>query len=244
MNALSAVVAAYGLLEDSAAVVIGAMLIATLLGPIAGIALALVDGDSTLLRRALLAEIGGVALVLGIALVPGRIHQDIPLGRQILFRTSPNIMDLMIALAGGAAGAYATISPRVSAGLVGVAVATALVPPLAACSLCLARGEIVLGLGAFLLFFTNLVAVQFGFSAVFALHGFHRVTRRPPDLATLLRRNAVSAVLLVALAGGLSYSLSRSVARQQFQKKVRLSLRAIPGKLQRRFPRRYADDDR
>jgi uncharacterized hydrophobic protein (TIGR00271 family) len=122
MNALATVVACYGLLQDSTAVVIGAMIIAMLLGPISGIALGLVSGDNALLRRALLSEVGGVLVVLGIAFCIGKIHRDLPLTNEILARTSPNILDLMIALAGGAAGAYETISPRLSVGLVGVAI--------------------------------------------------------------------------------------------------------------------------
>ena len=157
MNVLATVVACFGLLENSAAVVIGAMLIAMLLGPISGIALALVAGDMALLRRALLAEVCGVLLVLATSFALGRFYRDLPLGGQILSRTSPNVLDLFIALAGGAAGAYATITPKLRAGLVGVAVATALVPPLSVCGLCLARGETGLAWGGFLLFFANFV---------------------------------------------------------------------------------------
>lgn len=135
MNVLSTVVASYGLLADSTAVVIGAMLIAMLLGPIIGIALGLVDGDNRLLGKALLAEFAGVLLVLATAFTIGTIHRDIPAGREILARTSPHLLDLMIALAGGAAGAYASVTPGLSSGLAGVAISTALAPPLAACAI-------------------------------------------------------------------------------------------------------------
>jgi uncharacterized hydrophobic protein (TIGR00271 family) len=108
MNALATVIACCGLLEDSPAVVIGAMVIATLLGPISGIALALVDGDYRLLRKALLAEASGAVLVIGVALLIGALHRDGPLTREILSRTRPSLLDLIIALAGGAAGASAS----------------------------------------------------------------------------------------------------------------------------------------
>ena len=111
MNALAAIVACYGLLENSVAVIIGAMIIALLMGPITGMALALVDGDQLLLRQALLAEAAGAALVLLLSFTIGKIHAEMTLGSEILGRTSPNVLDLIIALAGGAAGAYATISP-------------------------------------------------------------------------------------------------------------------------------------
>lgn len=233
MNSLATVVACYGLLQNSTAVVIGAMIIAMLLGPISGIALALVSGDNGLLRKALLAEVGGMLLVLGIAFCIGKIHQEMPLTNEILARTSPNILDLMIALAGGAAGAYATVSPRVSVGLVGVAIATALVPPLATCSLCLARGENQLAWGGFLLFFANFIAIQFASSVVMYLHGYHKTGRKAITGHLLAKRNAVSFVLLVALAFFLGVNFSQSVSRQLYKIQVRnaleQSLKAYPG---------------
>src|SRR4051812_8786123 len=89
MNALATVVACHGLLQESPAVVIGAMVIATLLGPIFGLALALVDGDNALLRKSILTAAGGFGLSLCIALLIGVIHQDAPLTREILARTRP-----------------------------------------------------------------------------------------------------------------------------------------------------------
>lgn len=233
MNALATVVASYGLLSNSAAVVIGAMIIAMLLGPITGIALALVDGDNSLLRKSMIAEAVGVALVLGVALAIGYIHRDIPLTSEVLARTKPNILDLMIALAGGAAGAYATVSPRLSVGLVGVAIATALVPPLATCSICLARGDLKLAFGGFLLFFANLVAIQFASSVVMWLHGFHLLTARTADRRTYIGRISASVVLLVTLGVVLGLNFTHSVQREHVEAETRSSLesslKAYPG---------------
>ncbi len=233
MNTLATIVACYGLLQDSTAVVIGAMIIAMLLGPITGIALALVDGNSTLLRKALLAEIGGATLVLSVAFLLGTVHREMPLTKEILARTSPNILDLMIALAGGAAGAYATVSPRISVGLVGVAIATALVPPLSTCAICVARGEVRLAFGGFLLFFANFVAIQFASSVVMWLSGYHRVTNHPGDGHVVYGRNAVSFVVLLILAVYLGFSFSKSIERQRHQAQVRENLeaafKAFPG---------------
>jgi uncharacterized hydrophobic protein (TIGR00271 family) len=224
MNALATVVACYGLFQNSAAVVIGAMIIAMLLGPISGIALALVSGDNALLRKALLAECGGVSVVLCVAFAIGKIHENLPLTDEILSRTSPNILDLMIALAGGAAGAYATVSPRLSVGLVGVAIATALVPPLSTCSICLARGEFHLAFGGFLLFFANLVAIQFASSVVMYLHGYSKVSQQAIGRRRLVKRNAVTVGLLVLLAGILGVDFSQSVAKQTFEANTRHAL--------------------
>ncbi|MGZ8239038.1 MAG: DUF389 domain-containing protein [Methylobacter sp.] len=130
MNALWAIIASYSLLADSAAGVIGAMLVAMLLSPIAGVSLSLVDGDNALLRQSLLSLCGGVGIVVVCAWIIGQLHPDIPAGKELLGRTHPNYLDLMIALAGGAVGAYAVITPRIVNAVVGVAIATALVPPL------------------------------------------------------------------------------------------------------------------
>lgn len=233
MNGLATIVASYGLLSDSSAVVIGAMIIAMLLGPIMGLALALTDGDNILLRRSIVAEAAGVAVVLVLALIIGYIHRDIPLTAEILARTKPNILDLMIALAGGAAGAYATVSTKLSVGLVGVAIATALVPPLAACSICLARGDLNLAFGGFLLFFANLVAIQFASSVVMWLHGYHALTRRIADRRTYFGRISASVALLVVLAVVLGLNFTRSVEREHIEAETRSrlekALQAFPG---------------
>lgn len=227
MNALAAIVACYGLLSDSAAVVIGAMIIALLLGPIAGVALALVDGNGTLLRSALFTEAAGVVLVLAISVLIGSIHSDIPITNELLARAHPNIMDLIIALAGGAAGAYATISPRVSAGLVGVAVATALLPPLASCGILLAQGHISLSAGAFLLFLVNFVAIQVSSSIVLWLHGFNGLIylRKDSEKKKLaLLQNGLSLFILVILTVIMGLNFSHYFSRQRFQTDVEKTL--------------------
>jgi len=151
MNVLATVIACYGLFENSPAVVIGAMIIAMLLGPISGVALGLVERNNPLLRRALSTLAGGVSVVYGTAFLVGLVHSEFPLTGEIYTRTAPNLMDLLIALGGGAAGAYAMVSPRLSVAAVGVAISTALVPPLSSSAICVARGEYRLGLGALLL---------------------------------------------------------------------------------------------
>ena len=105
MNALLAIIASDALLADSVSGVIGAMLVAMLLSAIAGVSLSLVDGDHGLLRRSLLILGGGTAIVVVCALIIGLLHADIPASREMLARTHPNYLDLMIALAGGAVGA-------------------------------------------------------------------------------------------------------------------------------------------
>jgi uncharacterized hydrophobic protein (TIGR00271 family) len=136
MNALATVIACHGLFIDSPAVVIGSMVVAVLLDPLAGVALGINNSDRSLLGTALFSLTAGIAWIFAIATAIGFIHRDVPLTGQILSRTTPGLFELIIALASGAAGAVAVLSPRVGTALVGVAVATALVPPLAAAGSC------------------------------------------------------------------------------------------------------------
>jgi uncharacterized hydrophobic protein (TIGR00271 family) len=222
MNGLATVIAVYGLFSNSPAVVIGAMIIAMLLGPISGVALGLVDKDNALLHKALWTLAGGVGVVYLTALVLGMVHSEIPLTREIYARTAPNLMDLMIALGGGAAASFAMISPRLSVAFVGVAIATALVPPLASSALCLARGEFSLAFGAFLLTFTNIVAIQSASSLVMWIAGFRGRQQTAP--ASALKRNLLSVVLLGALAVVLAIQLRRVIGERVYETRVRAIL--------------------
>ncbi len=179
MNAAATLIAGFGLFEDSPAVIIGAMLIAALLGPIQGIAMALAEADLKLLRVALTAEIVGASLVLVLGIALGTIDRTSPLGHEILSRTAPNILDLLIGLVGGAAASFAAATPRLGALAVGVAIATALVPPLTSCGILIARGLPALAVGAFLLFLANFVAITFSAMVVFMILG-HRAAIAGP----------------------------------------------------------------
>ncbi len=132
--------------------------VAMLIGPIAAVSLALVDSDFALLLKSLLALGGGICGVMLTAFLLGWLHRHIPITAAILARTAPNFMD-MIALVGGTAGAIATIAPRISTAFVGVAISTALLPPLTSASLLVARGDYDLVGSAFLLALTNMVAI-------------------------------------------------------------------------------------
>lgn len=225
MNTLAATIASYGLLSNSPAVIIGAMIVAMLLGPITGVGLSLVDNDMKLLLRSITTLLAGSFSVMLTAFIIALLHQDIPITSEIMARTSPNLIDLMIALAGGAAGAYASVSPRLSVAFVGVAIATALVPPLCSAVILFAHGEFSLGLGAYLLTFTNMVAIQFACSLVFWLTGFRRVSHRSElSWLTFLKRNAISITILGVLAVILTGSLHQNVSRQLFETTARFTL--------------------
>ena len=224
MNILSAIIASYGLVTNSAAVVIGAMLVAMMLGPITGIALAIIDHRMPLLRKSLVTVLLGISLVVLVGFIVGWLHKDQPLTVEILSRTQPTSMDLMIALAGGTAGAYAMVSPHLSVAVVGVAVATALVPPLAASGILFANGEMQMGLGALLLALTNIIAIQFTNALVLWLLGFRRLVDddyKSKTYLTFLRRNAVTLLLLGGLGTYLSINLQTSAKQQGFENNVK-----------------------
>src|SRR5262245_60178735 len=98
MNATATLLAGFGLLQNSPAVVIGAMLVAMLFGPLVGIALGLAEANLPLLGRSLLSEIAGVAWVLVIGYLVGMASRHVPVANEILSRTSPNVLDLLIGL--------------------------------------------------------------------------------------------------------------------------------------------------
>jgi uncharacterized hydrophobic protein (TIGR00271 family) len=224
MNILATVIACYGLLENSPAVVIGAMLIAMLLGPISGIALGLVDRNDSLGRTAFGSLLAGAAVVYGTALVFGVSHAVFPLTAEIYARTAPNLMDLMIALGGGAAGAYAVTSERLGGAAVGVAISTALVPPLASSAICLARGEYRLSAGALLLAFANMVGIQVASSAVMWLNGYRGRDQARGTSGRLLKGSLVSLAIFAALTAVLTVNLHRLIRNESYEASVRAAL--------------------
>ncbi|WP_307791251.1 TIGR00341 family protein [Streptomyces actuosus] len=178
MLTLSSVIAVGGVLTDSTATVIGAMIIAPLSTPIMGIALASVQ------RR----RIGAVAVVLSactLVIAVGLVFSlvlpsdyDLLANSQISSRTSPGLMDLIAALATGFAGAVALARRDVAAVLPGVAIAISLVPPLVVVGVCLGRLAGVLALGALVLFVSNLFALVFGGMVVFAALAYRASTEQ------------------------------------------------------------------
>ena len=170
----SVAIATYGLLNDSAAVVIGAMLVAPLMTPMMGYAAAMVMAwprrQAWSLGVVTASSAYAIAVAIALSLVvPAGPEGGLP--GEVLARTSPNVLDLFIALAAGGAGAYVTVHTRVGGALPGVAIAVALVPPLATIGILIRYGEWDLAAGAVLLFLTNWAAIVFAAGAVFLISG-------------------------------------------------------------------------
>ena len=174
LQSLAVLIATFGLISDSAAVVIGAMLVAPLMRPVLSVAAAMVSGwplrQGTFFTVVVLTSAGSVFLAWATAelLLP----DSTPISAEILARTSPTLIDVGIALAAGAAGAYATVRTEVGGALPGVAVAVALVPPLAAVGVTFALGRTDLAWGSLLLYLTNLAGIVLIAAFVFLLTGF------------------------------------------------------------------------
>ncbi len=222
MLALSVAIATFAVLQDSTAVVIGAMLIAPLMVPILGLAGALVNGwgrratsSAALLTAGVLAS---VALSYGLsAWAPVVVALDT--NTQVTSRVSPSLPDMLIAVAAGAAGAFATVTVRVASSIAGVAIAVALVPPLAVVGISLGAHRYDDAGGAMLLFLTNSVAIVLAAAAVFAVSGFARPSelreRLWSILATLAPFVALAALIILPLVFTSEGLIASSTAQRE-----------------------------
>ncbi|MEZ5174798.1 MAG: DUF389 domain-containing protein [Acidimicrobiia bacterium] len=175
LMALATTIATFGIAVDSTAVVIGAMLIAPLMTPILGVSAGLINGRSraAMDSSAVVAggAIGAVALAWALsALIPNLA--EVVENSQVVSRTAPSLLDLAIAVAAGIAGAYGVSKAETSDALPGVAVAIALVPPLAVIGITLHAEDLNQAAGASLLFLTNLFAIILMAGLVFLIVGY------------------------------------------------------------------------
>jgi uncharacterized hydrophobic protein (TIGR00271 family) len=170
MIVLSSIVAAIGILNNNVAVIIGAMVIAPLLGPNVALSPATTLGDLSLARNALKANIAGIAIAVVLSLVMGSVLLVNPSIPEIESRTSAGLKDVVLALASGCAGALSFTSAAPAA-LIGVAVAVALLPPLITFGLLLGSGHTSLAFGALLLFITSVICVNLAGVATFVAQG-------------------------------------------------------------------------
>ena len=167
MIGLSVVIASLGLIADNTSVVIGAMLVAPFMTPLIGVGLGLAQGNLALMKRSAIAT--GAGLLVGVFL-SFMIGVFVPLDElplEILARGDPDIVDMAIAFFSGMAAAYAVSRESVAESIVGVAIAAALVPPLACVGIMLANNYILESEGAITLLVTNLAAIALGAALVF-----------------------------------------------------------------------------
>jgi len=197
---------AIGLLKENVAAIIGAMVIAPLLGPNVALSLATTLGDTDLARRALKANLVGLLVALLMAAATGVVfHVDTDLV-EIKSRTVVSIGDIALALAAGSAGAL-WFSSRTTRSLIGVMVAVALLPPLVVFGMLLGSGDFHLARGALLLLLTNIIGINLSGVVVFLAQGIRplkwweaekakRATRRAILLWTVLLLGLVAVIIL------------------------------------------------
>ena len=225
MLVFGCLIALLGLLVNSPAVIIGAMLISPLMGPILSCALALNLADGVLATKA--GRNLGLSVVetIFIAAIAAWLSPLKDLTPEILARINPNLMDLLIAFFSGAAGTLALCSRRSAFTIVpGVAIATAVMPPLATVGYGISTRQWSVASGAFMLFFTNLASIMVSADIVFLLVGVRHVrSPRQRDESWWIRhRMAISWVILAVL----SIPLVRTLVRAADQRRARGEIRS------------------
>lgn len=225
---LSAAIAGFGLLNNSSAVVIGAMLVAPLMTPILAAAASVCTADGRRLGRALLVQLGGAALAILVGVLVSLLSgnsvvaaDDLP--EEVLARTEPGLLDLAIAVSAGAAAGYVAPRRETLSALPGVGIAVALVPPLAVVGICLAVGARAEAGGALLLYLTNLAAIIFAGALVLLASGL-----TPPG-ASFRRRVRIGMVVtlgaVVAVALPLTLHTIEVVRDTTFRRTVVASIK-------------------
>ncbi|MGX5771413.1 TIGR00341 family protein [Microbacterium trichothecenolyticum] len=214
MLTLAGVIAIAGVLTDSTATVIGAMIIAPLGTPILAIGLGIVTGHLSLVLRSIVWVLLGLVIVIVLGLAFSLFvatPESLETNSQVLGRTSPSFMDLIAALATGFAGGFAMCRRDLSAILPGVAIAISLVPPLGVVGVCAGQGLWADALGALWLFLSNVVALVIAGSVVFTLAGYARDPGSSP-VANRRRAYIIVTVLAVVIAIPLAVNSVVSVA--------------------------------
>lgn len=213
---LSTIIAALGLILSSPAVVIGAMLVAPLMSPMVGTGLAVVLGDTRFIRLSLGAVGRGVVLAIVFSALAGLLSMNDPATPELLARTQPTLIDLAIALFSGLAGGYALARSDAAGALPGVAIAAALVPPLATVGISLTAGRFGHALGAMLLFTANFVSISSATALMFLILGFRPTVAQKSRRVVQARSGRVAIISLgvvTALILGFTYQLAQEQAR-------------------------------
>ncbi len=217
---LSSLIATFGLLQNSVAVIIGAMLIAPLLQPIQGIAYGISEGRSRLIFRGIkmlvLSSVLSIFMAyLVVIFLP--VHLET---REILARTSPNIFDLFIAISSAIIALLSLSYKKLLGSVAGVAMAASLMPPLAVVGIELALGSFINAWGAFVLFITNIVAILFVGAVVFIFYGFrpHKEDsdKTAKEIGILV---LVILILSIPLVSGLT-KISRKIELESESKQI------------------------
>jgi uncharacterized hydrophobic protein (TIGR00271 family) len=221
-------IATLGLLANSAGVVIGAMVVAPWILPLQAMAFEILQGRLPMFLRALRTLLLGVVLCVLLAMGVGALVAFPSFGSEVMNRTSPNLLDLGVALVAGAVAMYAKLRKEAISALAGLAIAVALVPPMCVVGLLLASSFWTQAYGALLLFATNLLGIMVGaMAALGILEGAyrHRLLHSRLGLTSV----ALTALLVIPLGSSFFRLLDRSrkeVAAQRLETLIEQQLRS------------------
>ncbi|MCP3026822.1 TIGR00341 family protein [Halobacillus sp. A5] len=193
---LSAIVATTGFLKDSEAVVIGAMVIAPMIGPVIAVAFSSILGDYKTLGKSVLTSLLGVTVVVTISILyAALVDLHLETG-QYLSRTEVTLIDIILGVASGAAGALAFLN-RLEGSLVGVMVSVALLPPSVALGMSLGSSEWELAYGAFLLVTVNIMSILLAAVVIFSLSGIRPVRWKDVQRASVSRLLSILFIFII-----------------------------------------------
>ena len=210
----SCIIATLGLLANSAAVIIGAMLIAPLMLPIRGAAFGVLEADRRFIKDSLISLAVGTVLAVAISASLGQVSGIATYGSEVVARSQPTLLDLGVAVTAGALAGFAAVEPKLSSSVAGVAIAVALMPPICVVGLWLAQAEWDMALGALLLYSTNLLGITLACMVAFVAMGCIPI------------RNAHGPIgITVLLTGLLVLPLGASTARLLRQNQLEASLK-------------------
>ena len=210
----SCIIASFGLLSNSAAVIIGAMLVAPLMLPIRGMAFGALESNLRLFLAGLTALLVGTALAIAMSCIIGWTAGLSQFGSEVLARSKPNLLDLGIAVAAGSISGYAKVEPKISSSLAGTAIAVALMPPVCVIGLGLSAQDWQLSQGATLLYVTNLLGISLSCMVTFWLKGY-------APMAKAKRALRWTSIVTAAVVIPLSISFIELVRQSQLEAGVK-----------------------
>jgi len=210
---LSTIIAAIGLFANSAAVVIGAMVLAPLMTPIVALAMGLLRGETEMLQNSLFKIFIGIIVAISASVLLSIIVPHVGLTGELKARINPTLLDLGVAIFSGIAAAYSKAHKSIRESLAGVAIAVALVPPLATAGIGLGRGEFYVFYGAFLLFFTNLIGITLAATITFQFLGFSNAVKSKKSLLSV-------GILLVIISYPLYLSFVDILQKHRFNARL------------------------
>ena len=206
---LSTLLATTGLFANSAPVIIGAMILAPLMAPIISLSMGVIRTDQFLLFKSVKTLAIGIIMALLFSSVYTLFIPLEQITAEMQGRLHPNLLDLLVAVFSGIAGAYATSKEEVAKSLAGVAIAVALVPPLSVTGIGIGLGNIDVIYGSFLLFITNLVGITLSAALTFIVLGFAPVTKAKKGVF-------YTSIIMVIVAIPLFLSFMKVVDRNKY----------------------------